>query len=161
VAIENFYYTAHALQLPPHASPQDLSGAAASFCSRPWQQTLAIHGALDTDKHLLHRYCYGAAVVFTLLQDVLKVPAHTKLHFTNTLQQPGGPEVGLDWALGAAVVHLAAQQSLLHPLVLQAERALLFGCGVLLVLLVVRYVWPPSSAPQDGSAVESAVLMKQ
>lgn len=118
LAIENFYYTAVALALPPRTDLGALRSAASSFCARDWQETLAswegAGAALTGDaashhaaqRPFLWRYCFGSALVWTLLRDVLGVPEDRQLVFTNSMQQLDGAEVGLDWALGAALCTL-------------------------------------------------------
>lgn len=109
LAIENFFYTASALQLPRSASLSQLEDAAAQFCLRQWDDTLKQQKPVSHDQTYLYRYCFGSAFVWTLLHDVFKVSPHLQLQFTNTLQRPDGSEVGLDWALGAAVLELSGQ----------------------------------------------------
>ncbi|GBF99405.1 nucleoside phosphatase [Raphidocelis subcapitata] len=121
VAIENFYYTAQALSLPARADLHTLESAAAGFCGREWPDTVAAYGAaaegLDAPSLAVHlrqgrylwRYCFGSALVWTLLHDVLRVPKVQPLVFANALPRGGGGgggEVGLDWALGAALCSL-------------------------------------------------------
>ncbi|KAI8465680.1 MAG: nucleoside phosphatase family-domain-containing protein [Monoraphidium minutum] len=118
LAIENFYYTAAALSLPAKADLRALEAAAAEFCARPWPDTLAgwaatgealgpaARAAHAGQQAFLWRYCFGSALVWTLLHDVLRVPPSQALVFTNSLPRGDGAEVGLDWALGAAVCTL-------------------------------------------------------
>lgn len=107
MAIENFAYTAHALSLPALATLGDFATAARQFCSRPWPQTLQTHGQEPEQQQYLWRYCFGSAFSWTLLHHVLRISEGQQLHFTNVLQREDGAELGLDWALGAAVLQLA------------------------------------------------------
>jgi hypothetical protein len=107
LAIENFAYTAAALSLPAVSSLGEFATAARQFCSRPWPQTLLAHGQEPAQQQYLWRYCFGSAFAWTLLHHVLRVSEGQQLHFTNTLQREDGAELGLDWALGAAVLQLA------------------------------------------------------
>jgi hypothetical protein len=107
LAIENFAYTAAALSLPAVSSLGEFATAARRFCSRPWPQTLLANGQEPTQQQYLWRYCFGSAFAWTLLHHVLRVSEGQQLHFTNTLQREDGAELGLDWALGAAVLQLA------------------------------------------------------
>jgi apyrase len=119
LAIENFYYTAAALSLPARADLAALEAAGGRFCAREWADTrasweaagagLAGDAAATHASHgrYLWRYCFGSAMVWTLLHDVLRVPRGAPLVFANALPRPrGGAEVGLDWALGAALCTL-------------------------------------------------------
>jgi hypothetical protein len=119
LAIENFYYTAAALALPRRADLAALEAAGGRFCSREWRETLAnweaAGGALAGEAAAVHashqrylwRYCFGSAMVWTLLHDVLHVPHSAQLVFANALPRAkGGAEIGLDWALGAALCTL-------------------------------------------------------
>jgi len=118
LAIENFYYTAIALSLPPKTDLNAFAHAAARFCAREWDDTLLVwrDGAADltgdaaahhlSQQKFLWRYCFGSALVWTLLHDVLRVPAAQPLLFANSMVQRDGAEVGLDWALGAALCTL-------------------------------------------------------
>ena len=107
LAIENFAYTAVALSLPTVASLGEFATAARQFCSRPWPQTLLAHSQEPQQAAYLWRYCFGSAFAWTLLHRVLHVSEGQRLHFTNVLQREDGAELGLDWALGAAVLQLA------------------------------------------------------
>lgn len=108
LAIENFAYTAHALDLPEHSSLGELGAAARAFCSRPFPQTLQQHSKHQQQQRFLWRYCFGSAFAWTLLHDVLRLGEGQVLQFTNTLHSSAsGQEVGLDWALGAAVLLLS------------------------------------------------------
>jgi hypothetical protein len=108
LAIENFAYTAQALSLPAVSSLGEFAAAARQFCSRPWPQTLQAHSQEPEQQQYLWRYCFGSAFAWTLLHHVLRIGEGQQLHFTNVLQRKvGGPELGLDWALGAAVLQLA------------------------------------------------------
>lgn len=107
MAIENFAYTARALSLPATASLGEFAAAARQFCSRPWPQTLLEHSQEPEQHAYLWRYCFGSAFAWTLLHQVLQISEGQQLHFTNALMREDGAEVGLDWALGAAVLQLA------------------------------------------------------
>jgi hypothetical protein len=108
LAIENFAYTARALSVPAVASLAEFAAAARAFCSRPWPQTLQAHShEPEQQQHYLWRYCFGSAFAWTLLHQVLQIGEGQRLHFTNALTRADGAELGLDWALGAAVLQLS------------------------------------------------------
>lgn len=107
LAIENFAYTAAALSLPSTSSLGEFASAARQFCSRPWPQTLQVHSSQPEQQQYLWRYCFGSAFAWTLLHHVLHISEGQQLHFTNALRREDGAELGLDWALGAAVLQLA------------------------------------------------------
>jgi len=114
-ATENFYYVARALALPETSSPAELLSAASAFCSRDWRATARLapsDPASLAQRPFLWRYCFGGALAHALLGDVLRLPPGTPLTFANAVRRKGGgatggEEVGLDWALGAAVLELS------------------------------------------------------
>jgi apyrase len=130
LAIENFAYTARALALPEQASIGEFSSAARRFCSKPWPQTLQDHSSEPQQQRYLWRYCFGSAFAWTLLHDVLHLGEGQVVQFANTLTSSEGVEVGLDWALGAAVLQLSRSASSEQgALVRQQQRVM----GVVLV----------------------------
>jgi apyrase len=111
LAIENFAYTARALALPEQASIGDFALAARSFCSKPWPQTLQDHSSEPQQQKYLWRYCFGSAFAWTLLHHVLHLGEGQVVQFANTLKSSEGVDVGLDWALGVAVLQLSRSAS--------------------------------------------------
>jgi apyrase len=111
LAIENFAYTARALALPEQTSIGEFASAARRFCSKPWPQTLQDHSKEPQQQRYLWRYCFGSAFAWTLLHDVLHLGEGQVVQFANTLTSSEGVEVGLDWALGAAVLQLSRSAS--------------------------------------------------
>lgn len=113
LAVENFAFTAAALGMARRSSVGELGAAARRFCSRPWPQTAAAAEAArtpETAPEYLWRYCFGATFAWTLLHDVLHIGEGAAVTFTNSLHAPhGGELIGLDWALGAAVLQLSAR----------------------------------------------------
>lgn len=145
LAIENFAYTAHALDLPEHSSLGEFGAAARAFCSRPFPQTLQQHSKKPEQQRFLWRYCFGSAFAWTLLHDVLQLGEGQMLHFTNTLHTGAtGQEVGLDWALGAAVLLLSksggSEGALLRQQRLVVQFVLLAAVTATAALLVVAGV---------------------
>lgn len=153
LAIENFAYTAHALSLPAVASLGDFATAARQFCSRPWPQTLQAHGQEPEQQQYLWRYCFGSAFAWTLLHHVLRIGEGQQLHFTNMLQREDGAELGLDWALGAAVLQLA-NNSAAEGARLEHQRhkaeALLFGAVAATALFVLSAMATVQSVCRSG-----------
>ncbi|WIA29364.1 hypothetical protein OEZ86_011869 [Tetradesmus obliquus] len=130
LAIENFAYTARALALPEQASIGEFASAARRFCAKPWPQTLQDHRSEPQQQRYLWRYCFGSAFAWTLLHDVLRLGEGQIVQFANTLTSSEGVEVGLDWALGAAVLQLSRSASSEQgALVRQQQRVI----GVVLV----------------------------
>eukprot|EP00882_Tetradesmus_deserticola_P006244 GHRQ01006570.1.p1 GENE.GHRQ01006570.1~~GHRQ01006570.1.p1 ORF type:complete len:168 (+),score=39.51 GHRQ01006570.1:3-506(+) len=107
LATENFAYTARALALPEYTSIGEFALAARRFCSKPWPQTLQDHSSEPQQQRYLWRYCFGSAFAWTLLHDVLHLGEGQVVQFANTLEFTRGVGVGLDWALGAAVLQLS------------------------------------------------------
>jgi hypothetical protein len=107
LAVENFAYTAHALSLPAESSLGEFAAAARAFCSRPWPQTVQAYRHEPEQARYLWRYCFGSAFAWTLLHQVLHISEGQRLHFTNALTRADGVQLGLDWALGAAVLQLS------------------------------------------------------
>jgi hypothetical protein len=99
------------LALPEQASLGDFALAARRFCSKPWPQTLQDHSSEPQQQKYLWRYCFGSAFAWTLLHDVLHLGEGQVVQFANTLISSDGVEVGLDWALGAAVLQLSRSAS--------------------------------------------------
>jgi hypothetical protein len=99
------------LALPQQASIGDFALAARRFCSKPWPQTLQDHSSEPQQQKYLWRYCFGSAFAWTLLHDVLHLGEGQVVQFANTLTSSDGVEVGLDWALGAAVLQLSRSAS--------------------------------------------------
>lgn len=126
MAIENFAYTAHALNVPEHSSLGEFATAARAFCSRPFPQTLQQHSQQRHQQRFLWRYCFGSAFAWTLLHDVLHLGEGQQLHFTNTLRSSAsGQEVGLDWAVGAAVLLLSRHGGTEGQLLMQQRQVVI------------------------------------
>lgn len=173
LAIENFAYTARALSLPVVSSLGEFAAAARQFCSRPWPQTLQEHSAAGGDQRFLWRYCFGSAFAWTLLHQVLRISEGQRLTFTNALTRADGAELGLDWALGAAVLQLSNNSALEGAQLRQQQRqqrlllsAAIVGTLVLVTSLAVvavgslrpgkhmhAFVWGSSGGGGSGSPV--------
>jgi hypothetical protein len=152
LAIENFAYTASALSLPSVVSLGDFATAARQFCSRPWPQTLQAHSTQPEQQPYLWRYCFGSAFAWTLLHQVLRISEGQQLHFTNILRRQDGAELGLDWALGAAVLQLAnnsaAEGARLKHLQHKQQLLLLGAVAATAALaVVVAVTWPGALRP--------------
>lgn len=134
-ATENFYYVARALSLPETSSLSQLLSAASDFCSRDWSDTLRLaptDAASLAQRPFLWRYCFGGALAHALLDEVLGLPPDVHLTFANAVrrrkrgkrleglaerqqqrerqrreEEEAEEEIGLDWALGAAVLELS------------------------------------------------------
>ena len=153
LAIENFAYTAHALSLPAIASLGDFATAARQFCSRPWPQTLMAHGQQPEQQQYLWRYCFGSAFAWTLLHEVLRISEGQQLHFTNALVREDGAELGLDWALGAAVLQLANNSAAEGGRLEQqrhVQQALLFAAVAATALLTAATAGTLQAAWRSG-----------
>ncbi|KAF6262519.1 nucleoside phosphatase family-domain-containing protein [Scenedesmus sp. NREL 46B-D3] len=125
LATENFAYTARALALAEQASIGEFASAARRFCSKPWPQTLQDHSREPQQQRYLWRYCFGSAFAWTLLHDVLHLGEGQVVQFANTLRVAEGADVGLDWALGAAVLQLSrGARSEQGALVRRQQRAM-------------------------------------
>jgi hypothetical protein len=156
LAIENFAYTAHALSLPETASLGDFGLAARRFCSKPWPQTLQEFSNEPGQQQYLWKYCFGSAFAWTLLHDVLHLGEGQELHFSNSLiSAEAGVAVGLDWALGAAVLLLSSSSSSSAEAVLLRQQqqmqwyvllAALLGTGALVAAVAVGMLHDSSSS---------------
>eukprot|EP00879_Flechtneria_rotunda_P023791 GHRR01025190.1.p1 GENE.GHRR01025190.1~~GHRR01025190.1.p1 ORF type:complete len:554 (+),score=179.00 GHRR01025190.1:215-1876(+) len=156
LAIENFAYTAHALALPELCTIGDFASAARQFCSRPWPQTLLALDKEPEQQRYLWRYCFGSAFAWTLLHDVLQLEEGQVVHFTNMLKNREGAVVGLDWALGAAVLQLSSSGGSEGALLRQQEQvrklvllAALLGTVALLLAAAVAVTGSCSARPRS------------
>jgi hypothetical protein len=162
LAIENFAYTAQALALPAFASLGDFATAARQFCSRPWPQTLLAHGEDAEHQQYLWRYCFGSAFAWTLLHQVLRISEGQQLHFTNALVREDGAQLGLDWALGAAVLQLAnnsAAEGARLEQQRQVQHVLLFAAVVATVVLAVTTAGAVQAAWRSGWLTQHPVWL--
>lgn len=106
LGIENFHWTARAVDLPPLATVADLSIAAQKYCSRSAEQLRQEHPPEIQEQYML-RYCFGATYIVALLDEGIGFHRRKhKLVFTNKVQRPDGSSLELDWALGAVLTHL-------------------------------------------------------
>lgn len=152
LAIENFAHTAHALSLPAVSSLGDFAAAARQFCSQPWQQTVAAHAQEPEQQQYLWRYCFGSAFAWTLLHRVLHISEAQQLTFTNVLRREDGVEMGLDWALGAAVLKLVDSSAAEGAALLrqQYQQQLLLFAALLATFVLLAWLWVTSGQQRPG-----------
>lgn len=87
IAMENFYFTARALGLGPHATLAELKQAGTQFCAKSWSQLHEENVRQIPDQFIL-RYCFGAAYVYVLLHDRLGVrDGSNAVVFTNSIKR--------------------------------------------------------------------------
>lgn len=141
----------------------DFALAARRFCSKPWPQTLQAHSKEPHKQQYLWRYCFGSAFAWTLLHDVLHLGEGQILHFTNTLKSSEGQDVGLNWAVGAAVLQLSGgassregvlvrQQQLVITCVLIASITTTAALLVAAALAIARWLTGRERAKQQAAA---------
>ncbi|MEW5317299.1 MAG: hypothetical protein WDW38_008610 [Sanguina aurantia] len=109
IAMENFFWTAKALNLHTGATLRHLATAAEAHCSKHWSSLHAEFSGHIPDQYLV-RYCFGAVYVYTLLHEVFQLGLdEQRLAFTNSVQGPSGGPITLSWVLGAMVVEGMAE----------------------------------------------------
>jgi apyrase len=106
LGIENFYWTARALELPPLATVADLAASAQQYCARSAEELQRDHPPEIQEQYML-RYCFGATYIVALLDEGIGFHRRRhKLEFTSRVERPDGSSLELDWALGAVLTHL-------------------------------------------------------
>jgi apyrase len=106
LGIENFHWTARALDLPPLATVADLAASAQRYCGRSAEELQREHPPEIQEQFML-RYCFGATYIVALLDEGIGFHRRRhKLVFTNRVERRDGDSLELDWALGAVLTHL-------------------------------------------------------
>ncbi|KAB1208056.1 putative apyrase 6 [Morella rubra] len=109
LATENFFYTSKFFNLGPRAFLSELMMAGQQFCGEDWSKLKKKYHSLEEEDLL--RYCFSSAYIVALLHDSLGVSLDDER--IGVANQVGN--IPLDWALGAFILHSAANLDLEHP----------------------------------------------
>lgn len=109
LAVENFFFTAAAMKLPPRATLHQMGMAARQMCEESYDDLLSRAPESSAAGYTV-RYCFSAAYMWTLLHKHLGLGLHERrVLFANTVTSPAssGRDVSVDWPLGALVLRIA------------------------------------------------------
>ncbi|GBF90831.1 apyrase-like [Raphidocelis subcapitata] len=108
IGIDNFYYTARALQLKPgKVKLSDYEAAAKKFCAKDWAAIRRefLKHSTGTDTYAL-QVCFATAHVLGVLRDGFGFNSSTGVILSHDVKTPKGSVFNPSWALGALLVEV-------------------------------------------------------